>query len=111
MGDLEDEFEDEFLKKYKEQRMAEMMTKKEKPKFGWVREISKAEYKREVNEAPKGVWVILLLYQEYIESCQQMKKVMDEAAVQYPEMKFLKSVATKCIENYKDVLCPTLVIY
>jgi hypothetical protein len=36
---------------------------------------------------------------------------MEEAAKKYEGMKFLKSVATKCIENYKDILCPTLIIY
>jgi hypothetical protein len=60
LEDLEDELEDDFLRKYKETRMMEMTDKKKDPTFIYVKEISKVEYKLEVNEAPKGVWVVLL---------------------------------------------------
>lgn len=111
LDDLEDDLEDDFLRKYKETRMMEMTDKKKDPTFIYVKEISKVEYKSEVNEAPKGVWVVLLLYQNYLKACNEMLPVMEEAAKKYEGMKFLKSVATKCIENYKDILCPTLIIY
>jgi hypothetical protein len=36
---------------------------------------------------------------------------MFEASEKYKHIKFLKIVATKCIENYPDQNVPTLVIY
>jgi len=102
LEDIEDELDDDFLRMFKAERMAEIGTSTKAPTWGWVKEISKPDFKREVNEAPAGVFVCLLLYQEYIESCQLMLKVIEEAAKKYEHIKFLKSVATKTIENYKD---------
>ena len=42
--------------------MAEMKAAAEKARFGDVRDISKADYVREVNQAGDGVWVVLHIY-------------------------------------------------
>merc|ERR1719469_1471358 len=83
LDELEDELDDDFMRQYKAARMADLHKKDMNPKFGWVMEISKPEFKREVNEAPKGVFVCLLLYQEYIDNCQLMLGVIEEAAKKY----------------------------
>lgn len=82
-----------------------------KKRFAGVREISKDIYVAEVNKAPKGVWVVQLLYQDYIDVCRTLCTIMDEMAEKYGDIKFLKSIATRCIEKYPDHNCPTLIIY
>lgn len=42
--------------------MAEMQAAQMKAQFGEVKEISKADYVHEVNNAGEGVWVILHVY-------------------------------------------------
>jgi len=39
-----------------------MKAAQQKARYGDVREISRDEYVREVNQAGEGVWVILLVY-------------------------------------------------
>jgi len=46
----------------RKQRLEEMKAARQKARFGDVREISREEYVREVNQAGSGVWVILLVY-------------------------------------------------
>jgi thiol-disulfide isomerase/thioredoxin len=111
LDEMEDDLDEEFLKKYKEQRLQEMQGDKEKPKFSGVREITKQDYVDEVTNAPKGTYVIIHLYQTYIEACGVMNQVFDELAPKYPQLKFVRIVATKCIENYPDINCPTIIIY
>jgi thiol-disulfide isomerase/thioredoxin len=106
LDEMEDDLDEEFLKKYKEQRLQEMQGDKEKPKFSGVREITKQDYVDEVTNAPKGTYVIIHLYQTYIEACGVMNQVFDELAPKYPQLKFVRIVATKCIENYPDINCP-----
>jgi len=42
--------------------MEEMKAAQRKACYGDVREISRDEYVREVNQAGEGIWVILLVY-------------------------------------------------
>jgi len=39
-----------------------MKAAKQKARYGDVREISRDDYVREVNQAGEGIWVILLVY-------------------------------------------------
>lgn len=41
-----------------------------KPRFGSVLEISKPEWEQEVQRAPEGVYVVIVLYQGYIPVCE-----------------------------------------
>jgi len=111
IDDLEDDLDDEFMRNWRAQRMGQVIEDKENPKFGFVKEISKAEYKSEMNGAPKGVFVCLMLYQSYIEPCQLMEGVLETACKKYEHIKFMKGIATKVVEKYNDILCPTLIVY
>jgi len=111
IDDLEDDLDDDFMRNWINQRKGNIIEDKENPKFGFVREISKADYKEQMNNAPKGVFCVLMLYQSYIEQCQLMEQVLEVAAKKYENIKFMKGIATKVVEKYNDVLCPTLIVY
>lgn len=113
LEELEDEFgEDEYMERYKAQRLKEMQVSKEKtPSFEGVREITRQDYVDEVTNATKGTYVILHLYQSSVSNCEILNRSMAECSIKYPHLKFLKIVASKCIENYPDKNCPTIVIY
>ena len=50
------------------------------PRFGSMIEIGKPDFEIEVNRAPKGVFVIVLLYQDYIDESAILKKILGQLA-------------------------------
>ena len=58
--DLED---DEFIKEYQAMRIEEMKQQAGKPRFGSVYSISKQDWEEHITNAPKGVNVVILFYQ------------------------------------------------
>lgn len=85
--------------------------KQKKPKFAGIKEISKQDYIEEVNNAPKGTYVVLLLFQDYNEDSILLGEKLNELSQIHVNVKFLKIVATRCIENFRDSDVPTLIIY
>lgn len=73
-----------------------------KPKFGSVFEISKPDWEQHITNAPADVNVIIHLYQEYVVECKVLNECFDQLARKHPEVKFVKSVATKSVENFQD---------
>lgn len=63
--DLNDlsETDEDFIREYRNKRMAEMKAQSLIPRFGDVREITASDYVQEVNNAGQDIWVVLLLYQ------------------------------------------------
>jgi len=114
LNENEDEFdwEDErLMEQIRRQRIAEMMEKQAKAKFGDVREISAIDYVDEVNKAGEGIFVVLHLFKSGIPLCDLINKHIDALARKFPGTKFLRSVSTTCIPNYPDKNLPTIFIY
>jgi hypothetical protein len=111
LKELEDDFEDDFMKQYTEKRKKEMEAQSKRLQFGYVNEISKEDYVREVTEASKEVTVLLHLYQDYNEPSVKINQLLTTLSQKYPTIKFLKSRATKCVENFPDSKVPTFIIY
>ena len=107
----ESDDEDEVIKAYKEKRMKEMKEFASKPKFGKVLELRKQDYIAEVTNAPKDVYVVLLLYQTYVENSNVLSNIFDYLAAKFPLVKFMRIVATNCIEKYNDDDVPGVIIY
>lgn len=55
--------------------------------------------------------MILNLYQEYIEQSMLLNQVLSQLASKYPLVKFLKIIATKCIEDFPDTGVPMIICY
>jgi len=106
--DLED---DEFMKEYRDKRMAEMKAASEKLKFGKVFEISKPDWEQHVTRAPKDVQVVIMFYQSYSTEAQILEVCIDTLAKKYPTTKFIKAVATQVVENFRDEDVPSLFFY
>lgn len=64
-ADDDDDFDDsDFMKQYREKRMAELKEQSLRPRFGTVYEINKQAWDEHVTRAPKDVFVVIVLYQE-----------------------------------------------
>jgi hypothetical protein len=111
LKDLEDDEDEEVLRIYEERRMAELKELAKKAKFGKVFELRKHDYIAEVTNAPKDVYVVLHLYQNYNESSNILANIFDKLAAKHIFVKFMRIVATNCVENYKDDDVPGVIIY
>jgi len=56
--------EDDFMKDYRDKRIAELQAKAALHSFGYLREIVKPEWEKQVTHAPKDVHVVIHLYQD-----------------------------------------------
>lgn len=81
------------------------------PEFGFVRLITKQEYIRQVNEAGKGVDVILHLFKETVDECVQINRILDVLAPKFRKVKFLKGIADKIVPKFPDRQLPYLLYY
>lgn len=111
LGEMEDNLEEKAFEKYRKDRMDEIREAARKPKFGQVIEISKQNFISEVNEAPKETFVIIHLYQDHIVHCGLIDECMVILARKFINHKFIKIQATRCIENFRDSDCPSILIY
>lgn len=57
------------------------------------------------SEGPSNSYLVSIL------ECQILNKILDELAVKHPKTKFIKAIATKCVENFIDSDCPALFFY
>ena len=111
LNELEDEEDDEVLKRYKEKRLKEMKEFASKPHYGKLLELKKQDYIQEVTNAPKGVYVVVHLYQEYIMDSKILDKILDSLAHRFVLVKFMRIKANECIEGFKDKDVPGVIIY
>ncbi|XP_007108161.1 phosducin-like protein 3 [Physeter macrocephalus] len=114
LEDNEDEFNEEderAVAMYRQQRLAEWKATQLKNKFGEVLEISGKDYVQEVTKAGEGLWVILHLYRQGIPLCALINQHFSGLARKFPDVKFIKAIATTCIPNYPDRNLPTIFVY
>jgi len=111
IDELEDEEDERVLQAIRQQRMAELQEKSKKGVYGDVREISAEDYKQQVNNAGEGVWVVLHLYKSGVPLCSLINQYLVSLSSKYPQIKFLKSVASVCIPNFPDRNLPAIFVY
>lgn len=111
LKELEDDEDEEILKIFQQKRLEELKELSKKPRFGKVIELRKQDYIAEVTNAPKDVFVVLHLYQTYVESSNILANVMDKLATKHVFTKFMKIVATNCVEKFKDEDVPGVIVY
>lgn len=111
LNELEDEEDEEFLNHYKQKRMAEIKKLSEKKKFGHVLPISKNEYEDEVTKASKESYVLVHLSLQSSLQSRLLSSILINLASKFPELKICDIPAQRCIENYPESNCPTLIIY
>ncbi|KAI5953782.1 PLP2 [Candida theae] len=108
---LEDEEDEEFLNFYKQKRMNEIKKLSEQKKYGSVLPISKNEYENEITKAPKGTTVLVHLSLQASLQSRLLGSLLSQLARKFPELKVCDIPAQRCIENYPESNCPTLIIY
>ena len=108
----DDEFaDDDFLEKYRQNRIDELKEERVKNRFGEIINISKDQWVAEVTESSKTCWVIVHLYQDSIVECGLMDEALIEIANKFQYLKIVRIRSTTAVENWPDKNLPTLFIY
>lgn len=80
-------------------------------KFNYVKQISKQEYIKEVNEAGEDIPVVLHLYKDSVDECVLVNSVFDELSQKFPKVKFLKGISDKIVPDFPDRQLPYILYY
>ncbi|KAI9669547.1 MAG: hypothetical protein M1817_004666 [Caeruleum heppii] len=113
LDELEDEEDEAFLGKYREQRIAELAAISKSSIHGHVYPLQKPDYNRDVTEASHMCFVLVLLTSAQgsnVES-RMLEEIWQPLATRYGDVKFSKIRADMCIEGYPEKNCPTILVY
>lgn len=109
-----DEFEEQFLKDYRQKRLEEIRKSVENtPKFGKVKELAKAEFVEAIDSEHPTVTVVIHVYEKGFAACEAMNRCLECLALEYPVVKFCRiraSVAQLSI-NFAISGIPALLVY
>lgn len=114
LAELEDDEDEDFLNSYKAQRMAEIKRLTERKRFGLVVSVAKPEYEKEVtlaSEQDNGTYVVLHMSLQLSLQSRLLGLIFSHIAGVFPEIKFADIPANRCVENYPESNCPTILIY
>ncbi|CAI5758982.1 unnamed protein product [Candida verbasci] len=111
LDELEDEEDEDFLNFYKQKRLNELKQLTESKKFGDIFPINKSEYEQEVTQASNDSYVVIHLTLQSNLQSRLLSSLLQQLSKKFPEIKFCEIPAQRCIENYPESNCPTLIIY
>ncbi|OMJ94881.1 hypothetical protein SteCoe_1910 [Stentor coeruleus] len=110
-SEIEDDIEKISDLRYRKEYTQEIQPTVKKVQFGTLIEITKQNFIQEVKRAPKDVYVILHLFQDYIVHCRLIDECLISLAKKFINHKFVKIQATRFLSNFHDSDCPAIIIY
>lgn len=106
---------DEFLHKYRQQRMNEMLSNSSNlPRFGKLYNLVNGEqFLEAVDGENKYITVVIHIYEEHVPGCKTMNRCLTELSQDYVQVKFCKLLSTSAgmSKNFKVGGVPALLIY
>ncbi|EMD90155.1 hypothetical protein COCC4DRAFT_19165 [Bipolaris maydis ATCC 48331] len=113
LDELEDLEDDDFLDSYRQKRMAELSSINTASVYNQVYHLQKPDYSRDVTEASKDAYVLVLLTSSTGTNTESriMIEHWRELAKRFGDVKFCQMRADLCIEGYPDKNTPTVLIY
>lgn len=109
-----EEFEDEFMKEYRQKRIEEMRKALQNvPKFGKVIALTSNDFVENIDKEQPQVTVIIHLYEDKISACENMNRCLTCLAQEYPTVKFCKIKASEASLSFKFAKTgvPALLVY
>nr|CAH8862598.1 unnamed protein product [Trichobilharzia regenti] len=106
-----DEEEARFLEEYRRKRIAMLKEEACKPRFGCVREVTKADWTTEVTNAGDDIFVIVHISEKGHALCSLIDNHLRKLAQKFPKVKFLRGESCLCIPNYPSSNLPSILVY
>ncbi|EOA85645.1 Proteolipid protein 2 [Exserohilum turcicum] len=113
LAELEDEEDEDFLDSYRKKRMAELSSINTASVYNQVYHLQKPDYSRDVTEASKDAYVLVLLTSSTGTNTESriMIEHWRDLAKRFGDVKFCQMRADLCIEGYPDKNTPTVLVY
>ncbi|XP_071485300.1 phosducin-like protein [Diadema antillarum] len=112
---LESMLEDEFMRRYREERMKQMMQKlqENRPTFGKLLRLTKDSYVDAIDKEKKDVTVIIHLEDMSLQACEAMNGCLHCLAQEYPLVKFCSASAAEVQASrlFTEKGLPALLVY
>ncbi|ELU15987.1 hypothetical protein CAPTEDRAFT_171124 [Capitella teleta] len=108
------EFEDEFLKEYRNKRIEEMRRAVQNiPQFGKVYNLSKPEFVECIDREKASVTIVIHVYEDGVKACNAMNGCLQCLAKEYPTVKFCRMRASdaQLSGNFSSRGVPALLVY
>merc|ERR1712154_701135 len=82
------------------------------PRYGNTMEMTAWTFQKEVDEAPSNVFVVVHVYQDYMERCARMNYAIAQIAKSYPHIKFLRARSDRLgLDDYPEIGLPTFIVF
>jgi hypothetical protein len=113
LAELEDDEDDDFLESYRQKRLAEMSAISSASIYNQVYHLQKPDYSRDVTDASKTSFVLVLLTSASGGNSESklMVELWRELALKFGDIKFCQIRADMCIEGYPERNTPTVLVY
>lgn len=113
LAELEDEEDDDFLEQYRQKRFQELSTIQNASVFNQVYHLQKPDYAKDVTEASKNAYVLVLLTSSEGTNVESriLIEIWRELAQRLGDVKFCQIRANLCIEGYPERNTPTVLVY
>jgi len=110
LEDEEEDIDEELLAQYKQHKLNVMEATR--PRFGNTMEVTAWTFEKEIERAPKNIWVVVHVYQDYMERCARMNYCIAQVAKAYPHIKFMRARSDRLgLDNYPEVGLPTFIVF
>lgn len=80
-------------------------------RFNSIYDINKQDYEWHVKNLPEDSQGIILLYQNSVQESLMLSEILGRLAKKHVTRKFMRSVATSCVENFAEKDVPCLLFY
>eukprot|EP00483_Globobulimina_turgida_P012938 UN12962 len=109
-SEFDDLFDEEVLLQYKFEKMK--ILRENSNRYGDVKELTYLTFDKQVVDAPQNVFVVIHVYQDYLERCVRMNSALSQVAKSYPHIKFLRARSDRlALDNYPEIGLPTFIIF
>ena len=114
-SDDPDDSDDEFLKRFRNQRLAELQKSAAAstawPTFGSLATVSPEEYVRLVDELDPRVHLVVHLYEPTIQKCQMLRSTLEKVAQCLQCAKFVEVRALEASPDLDTICLPVVLVY
>lgn len=111
LKELEDEIPDNDMDALRKKRLQELKRQAQRNKFGRLFKISEPEWKSEVTECEKDVFVVVFMYAPGKEECTLVERICSQLAQKFKDVKFVQIEGRLAVRNWPDQNCPSLLVY
>jgi hypothetical protein len=103
--------DEEFLKSYRDTRLSQLKYSTNHPTFGEIRECDPFEFTDEVDNADPRAFVVVHMYEPYIDDCKKINRLLESLARKMSWCKFLRLHCFKANPNFDVIALPVIMVY